>query len=223
MSDELQTPIEGTIVNDRPFEQDEARAFMDRTLQMLRDGIGMQEQAQKLLEIGARREIWKTLGFASWEDCLTQGIAETFTISMTAAARMPLVANLRKQLGSTTSIAKAVGVVPSTVTRDLQAARAAGLLDDEPDRVVGGDGRARPTVRAERRRPAFDKSWGNAVETLRQKTVSFERLREDTRYGRWIADVSVSSRADIERAHAVLGQILKDFEITPALTQDPEN
>jgi hypothetical protein len=228
---ELEPLVEGTIVDDRPFvDVQEAAEFMTKTLALLRHGVEVEEQGQQiqqeaasLLVIGARREVWRPLGFDSWEECLTHGFAATFNISIPRAARIPLVVELRHQGVSTKNIAKAVDVHTTTVMRDLQIAREDGLLEEEPAKVVGGDGRARPTVEPTRRRPEFGRSWNNAMHAMGSKVSSISRMRLDDRYPSWLPELAVRHRGDLERWHTALGQILKDFEIIPPATHDPEN
>lgn len=227
MSDDELVPalVEGTVLDDRPFtDRGEAQEFMSRTLALLHQGIAMQQQADYLLNIGARREVWKVLGFESWEECLVQNIAETLAVSVTLTpeARMPLVASLRKQLGNNTqAIADAVGVHSTTVLRDLRSGRASGLLEDEPQRVVGNDGRSRPVTATNRPRRPFKEKWGRTVYDAVKMTTTFRNMRDDDRYPTHMPDL-VGTCSDLARLHEVLGQILQDFKIVPPIIQDSE-
>lgn len=222
MSDELAALlVEGTIVDDRPFtDAGEAQTFMNQTLGMLRrgveveqDGQRLQQEAADLLLIGAQRQVWKPLGFESWEECLTQGVAEVFNITIPRAARVPLVIELRNQGVNTENIAAALHVHSTTVLRDLDSARQDGLLDEEPDKVIGTDGRARPTTNnPPGRRPEFRKTWLNAVDALIAKTHAIKRLRADDRYPARLGDIT-QTYGDFQRLQSLIEEILRDFTV----------
>lgn len=66
------------------------------------------------------------------------------TDTITVEHRQWLVRWLREAGHSGRVIAWLLDVAKSSVFRDLDRLRAAGLLDDEPDRTIGFDGRTQP-------------------------------------------------------------------------------
>jgi hypothetical protein len=223
MSDEVDLIVEGTIVDDSPIASPaQARELMAEALSLLKQGEEIKYEGRLLLEVAERRLAWKVLGFDSWQDCLARGLEETFKISIDQSKRMAIVASLRLESLSSQDIADQLGVHATTVNRDLRKGREVGLLDDEPDKLMGRDGRTRATGKPEssaperppKAKPRADllKHWMNRVEELRRPLNALRLVREsDDRYARRLSELADTTLVDLRAAHLLLGDILTDF------------
>jgi hypothetical protein len=222
----LQTYTEHAIVEDTPFtDVDEARAFLSQTFEHLRRGVEMQAQAEYLLDQCRVRRVWETLGFASWDDCLIQGLSDTFKVTMQKAARLPIVIALRNQGMDTNAIASAVGASGASVRRDLVEARVSGQLRDEPTTTLGADGRAHPVVnqRTERtsRRPRspFPQAFTNTMDATIRIGKAFAGHGADDRFELHEKDLAGRHLADLGRAIDALLAIQRRLQAASALTE----
>lgn len=235
--------VEATIIDESPFSSpEEAQQAMTEALTLMRDGHQAQQHAQELLEIARARMAWEVLGYSTWEQCLAEGISSIFGIKIDQAARIQIAADLRMQGLATSEIAKQTYVNPATTSRDLKVARRVGLLDEEPVAVPARDGKTYPTTRpsppappaddeddsdghepaaalppAQRkppRRPDLYKSWRNRIVDLARVTRALQSMREDDRYAPRLSDLAEGTTGDIQRAHALLTEVLQDFAIT---------
>ncbi len=210
--------LEGVIVDpgaDVPFATPtDAQAVMDEAFMLMRDGSERVEQGQLLLALAERRQAWKILGFDSWEDCMIHGIGTHLRTTIDPELRSALTVQLRaRETLSTRAIARVFRVAHSTTVRDLRLARERGQLDGEPKKITSRDGRMRNSTMAPNtpRRKDLLKTWRGAVDDITRRTGTLATLTKDDRFRPRIGDLSTATRADLQRAHAILTTILHEF------------
>jgi hypothetical protein len=211
--------LEGVIVEpgeEAPLtDPDEARSLVEGAFLLIKEGFVRREQGVLLLQEAERRLAWKVLGFDSMDDCMLAGISQHLRTSIEPAARSELVITLRRndQL-STRTIAKAFDCSHSTIVRDLRIAREQGRLANEPERITSQNGRMRRSTvqQSTRRRPDLAKTWRTAVDDITRRTKTLAQLCGDDRYRDRREDLTIATRGDLQRAHAILTSVLADFE-----------
>lgn len=226
MDDIDRIDLEGVVVDpgqDPPYtSEEEAREAVDTGLILMREGNERMHQGTAMLALAERREAWKVLGFASWDECLVDGIGKHLRTTVAPAARASLAIQLRsRDKLSTRTIATAFDVSHSTIVRDLQIARDEGRLTGEPAQITSSNGRKRkssvPTSTP--RRTDLAKTWRYAVDDITRRTNTLAQLSLDDRYRERRQDLATLSRGDLQRAHAVLTAVLNDFDTyTTSLT-----
>lgn len=221
MSDELAV-VEGvmqTTGDAAPFASEaEAERFMTTAMGKLRDSYDMQQEAKAMLIEAQAREAHRLLGFETWEDCLASKLADTFHVSIPQAKRIPIVAQLRLEKRSTKEIAEITGTSHATATRDLQEARRVGYLDEEPQRVMAGDGRPRLTSTGQpepgarqARRQDFGKTFRNRMADLDRVYRALLVLRADDRYKLHLSTLAATHGAFLSEVLEALADISEDF------------
>lgn len=217
MSELDRIELRGVVVDpgeDAPITDDQARQMIEGAFVLMREGNARLEQGKRLLQEAERRQVWRVLGFTSWDDCILDGISKHLRTTVEADARSALVIELRRSDAlSTRTIAAAFQVSHSTIVRDLRLAREAGLIGDEPDRIQSSNGRMRKShVQKTPRRIDLLKTWRTAVDDITRRTNTLASLCLDDRYRDRREDLTRATRGDLQRAHAILTSILDDFD-----------
>lgn len=219
MNDVDRIDLEGVVVDpgqDAPYASpEEARAVMDGAFILMRDGSERMNQATAMLAQAERRGAWKILGFASWDDCVIDGISRHLRTTVAPETRASLAIQLRSNENlSTRTIATAFDVSHSTIVRDLQIARTEGRLTGEPKKITSSNGRQRNSTVPTPRRTDLAKTWRSAVDDIVRRTKTLAQLSLDDRYRERRSDLATLSRGDLQRAHDVLTAVLNDFDTT---------
>lgn len=222
--------VEAEIVSDvvdnpaaRFADADEARAAYQATFVKLNDAKRYKDmyedslgQGQVMLAELERRGAHELLGFANFSELVDHGFEQYLGIKTHRGMRMLEEVQLRLEGKNTEDIAAVVGTTSVTVTRDLALARSNGLLEGEPDKVVGRDGRARATRRKEvvpasrEHRESFKRTWDDVVYDLIKRVNRLYNLREDDRYPSKHDDIR-GNVSDIGRMIEKLQTIVEDF------------
>lgn len=88
--------------------------------------------------------VWEALELESWEAWCAARLPQLQHLRLTVPVRVERAVELRLVGASERAIAAACGVSPGTAHTDLERARAAGQLEQEPDTVASLDSRRRP-------------------------------------------------------------------------------
>ncbi len=218
LSDTAGDVHEGVIVEQRASEEvvpyasaDEANRALTDGLVAIRDGMISARQGQELLEQARARKAWEILGYDSWQACLSDRAQGVFRTVWELDARTELVARLRKGNATTRQIAKALGTAPSTASRDVVRAREAGLLENEPERVEGADGKVRDTRRPGEPRRDLSKTFRAAAEIVETKVRTLGACLEDDRW-RSHREGLAPYRHDLRRSYETLGRLLAELD-----------
>ncbi len=88
--------------------------------------------------------VWEALGLESWEAWVSTRLPDLVHIKLSVPARVERAVGLRLVGASERAIAAASGVSVGTAHSDLERARKAGQLQDEPATTTSRDGSVRP-------------------------------------------------------------------------------
>ena len=149
--------FEGQIVHD--LSAPEARALTDEIRQTLRVG-------HDLIIRAYQGRAWIALGYTAWDDYCAGEFAEARMVRLDREQRREIVAQMQAGGMSQAAIASGLNVSPSTIALDATAIRDNHPeIEELPDRIVGLDGKSRPS----RAKPRPEAGTERSPELRRQR------------------------------------------------------